>query len=84
MNGVSSINTILLSILITIIFLAILGVIDFSPVEKTKRTTYIYPQKNVVVSQPFVDIAPYYHRPRRFIYPKRYLRPFARKRMRNQ
>lgn len=84
MKGSSHIITILIAILVTIIILSLVGVLDFTPedTEKVneKNTTIVYPSRNVWIPSPTVDVV-HYTRPRRFVYPRRHLRPIWRGRI---
>ncbi len=85
MKYTSHMITILIAILVTIIVLSLVGVLDLSPgdteKEKENNTTIVYPSRNVWIQPPTVDVVPYYNRPRRFVYPRRFMRPIRRGRM---
>lgn len=72
--------TLINTILIGIIFLSLIGVLDISTEKKrlTSPTTFIYPQRDIVVEKPVYDIIPYYNQPVRMIWPRRHLRPHFR------
>ena len=83
MKYTSHMITILIAILVTIIVLSLVGVLDLSPgdTEKENNTTIVYPSRNVWIQPPTVDVVPYYNRPRRFVNPRRFMRPVRRGRM---
>tara|TARA_Y100001958_G_C21133455_1_gene474142 strand:+ start:510 stop:806 length:297 start_codon:yes stop_codon:yes gene_type:complete len=77
--------TLVNTILIGIIFLSLVGVLDISTEKKklTTPTTFIYPERDIIIKKSLHDIVPYYNQPIRPVHPRRHLRPHFRHLVKN-